>query len=121
MAKDLNTDASGADNAAQDAALRALFAGSDRPPMADEQFTGAVMAAVTADASHRKHVRFAVAAGGISICAALLAPHLGTGAADVLAVFNDATAGVPVLGTNTVTLMVVGLATAAGWAVAERA
>lgn len=121
MAKDPNTDLSGADNAAQDAALRALFAGGDRPPMADERFTGAVMAAVAADASHRKHVRFAVAAGAISVCAALLAPHLGTGAADVVTVFSNATAGVPLLGSSTVTVMVVGLAAAAGWAVADRA
>jgi hypothetical protein len=113
----VNTDANA--DAAADAALRALFAEADRPPMGDERFTKAVMARVQAQASWRRQVRMAVGVGLGACAAALLAPHLGGGAADISSSLTVAAAMTPGLGASAATLLGFGLLCAAGWAMAD--
>jgi hypothetical protein len=109
-----------ADDAAAEAAMRALFAGLDRPPMADERFTTAVMARVEVQAGWRRQIRMAVVVGAGSVAAALLAPHLGGGAADITSSFQATAALTPGIGAGAATLLAVALLGAAGWAMAER-
>jgi hypothetical protein len=109
------------DDAGADARLRALFGEMDRPPLGDERFTAAVMQRVAAAANTHRQLRLAWAAGLGSLAVAFVAPHLGAGLGEVIAAVNTAFAWAPVVGSSAATLVLIGLAAAAGWAVAERA
>ena len=109
------------DDPAADARLRALFQGASRPPMADERFPRTVMAAVEKRDSRARQWRLAGLAGLGSVAAALLLPHLGSGATDIWASLQMAGDQIPFVGASGAAVIAMALVCAAGWAVAERA
>lgn len=122
MAEDRKIDLN--DDAHADAAMRALFAGADRPPMADERFTKSVMAQIEADASNKRQWRLALGVGLASVAGALAFPYLttgvvGMGAADAVAAFNQVGQSIPYVGATGLAAALLGAIGLAGWVVAS--
>lgn len=108
------------DDARADAALRALFASAERPPLGDEAFVRHVMGRVH-EASARRGERAVMALGVVLVgLAVTLAPQLGTAAGELGLAFVKNMPHLPELSAQaTGMLLAMGLAVA-GWIYSER-
>lgn len=113
-------DVSFPDFDADDARLRALFAGADQPPMGDERFTAAVMGRVDTARRSVSARQMGFAFLGVVGAALAVAANIGPATDAVTNAFAPYAAQLPMLSAGASTALLAMALAAAGWLYAER-